>query len=195
MVDGRVERGQATRERVLEAGRALFGEHGYDATSIAAILERAGVTRGSLYHHFATKEDLFDAVLDREMADIATTVAKAATSTTDPLESLRLGCTAWLEMALDPAIQRIVLLDPPSVVGWTRLREIDEQHTLGGMRAGLQRIAADGRLPAGNVDVLAHMLIASVDEAALLIARADDPEQALVEGKAAFNLLLDRLVA
>ena len=144
MADGRIQRGQATRKRLVQAGRELFGEHGYEGTSITAILARAGVTRGSLYHHFATKEELFDAVLDRVMADVASKVGNAARTVDDPLESLRLGCTTWLEMALDPAIQRIVLLDPPAVVGWTRLREIDEQHTLGGMRAGLQRIAADG---------------------------------------------------
>ena len=193
--DGRVERGRETRERLLRAGRDLFGAHGYEGTSIEAILESAGVARGALYHHFATKEALFDAVLDRLVAEIAETAAEAALSAApDPVASLRAGCSAWLRMALDPAVQRIALLDPPSVVGWTRWRELDEIHTLGGLRANLAAIAESGRLPADQVDVLAHMVLASVNEAALMIARAEDPEAALAAGQAAVDTLLDRLV-
>jgi hypothetical protein len=86
------------------------------------------------------------------------------------------------------------LLDAPAVVGWTRWRQLDEQHTLGGLKATLQRIADSGRLPTESVDVLAHMVLASVAEAALLIARADDPEAALRSGRAAVDTLLGRLV-
>jgi AcrR family transcriptional regulator len=194
MTDLRIERGKATRERLIAAGRELFGERGYEGTSIEAILESAGVARGALYHHFPTKEALFDAVLDRLVADIASTVTEAARDAADPVESLRTGCATWLRMALDPAVQRIALLDPPAVVGWTRWRELDERYILGGLRAGLQRIADERRLPTEDTDMLAHMLLASVNEAALLIARADDPGAALARGQAAVDALLDRLV-
>jgi AcrR family transcriptional regulator len=193
--DLRLEKGKATRDRLIEAGRALFGEHGYEGTSVGAILEAAGVTRGSLYHHFATKEALFDAVLDRVVGEIAAEAATAARGATDPVASLRAGCGVWLRMALDPAIQRIALIDPPSVVGWTRWRELDEKHILGGLRVSLRRIADEGRLPPGEVDLLAHMVLAAVNEAALMIARADDPERALASGQAAVDTLLDRLTA
>jgi AcrR family transcriptional regulator len=195
MPDLRSERGKATRERLIAAGRELFGERGYEATSIEAILEGAGVKRGALYHHFESKHALFDAVLDRVVSDVAKAVAEAARAETDALERLRAGCAAWLRMALDPAIQRIALLDPPAVVGWTRWRELDEQHFLGGVRRNLQLIAADKRLPPGDVDLLAHMLLAAVNEAALLIARSDNPRDALAKGQAAVDTLLGRLVA
>jgi AcrR family transcriptional regulator len=194
MADARIERGRATRNRLIDAARDLFGARGYEGTSIEAVLQSAGVARGALYHHFATKEALFDAVLDHVVADIANAVGEAARAAADPVASLRAGCAAWLRMALDPAVQRIALLDPPAVVGWGRWREIDEQHTLGGLRANLELIAAQGRLPAGNVDILAHMVLAAVNEAALMIARAEDPQQALVDGQAAVDTLLDRLV-
>ncbi|HEX8742210.1 MAG TPA: TetR/AcrR family transcriptional regulator [Thermoleophilaceae bacterium] len=194
MADGRVEKGRETRERLIASGRTLFGERGYDATSIEAILDAAGVARGALYHHFATKEALFDAVLDRLVAEIADTAADAARTASDPVASLRAGCSAWLRMALEPGVQRIALVDAPAVVGWARWRELDEQHTLGRLRANLEAIAADGRLPAAQVGVLANMVLASVNEAALLIAPADDPEAALAAGQAAIDTLLDRLV-
>jgi AcrR family transcriptional regulator len=195
MADLRIEKGRATRDRLIQAGRELFGEHGYEDTSIAAILEAAGVTRGSLYHHFETKEALFDAVLDRVVAEIADTAAQAARAAPDPVASLRAGFAAWLQLALDPGVQRIALLDPPAVVGWTRWREIDEQHILGGLRASMRRVAKEGRLPPGDVDLLTHMLLAAVNEAALLIARAEDPQAALQMGQAAVDALIDRLIA
>jgi hypothetical protein len=112
----------------------------------------------------------------------------------DPVAALQAGCSAWLDLALDPAIQRIALIDPPAVVGWTRWRELDERHTLGGLRANLARIAADGRLPEADVDLLAHMVLAAVTEAALMIARADDPQAAREAGQRTVDTLLTRLV-
>jgi AcrR family transcriptional regulator len=193
MADGRIEKGRETRERLIATGRELFGERGYEGTSIASILEAAGVARGALYHHFPTKEALFDAVLDRLVAEIAGVAADAARAAGDPLESLRAGCSAWLRMALDPAVQRIAIVDAPAVVGWSRWRELDEQHTLGGLRASLRAVAESGRLPPAQVDVLANMVLASVTEAALMIARSDEPKAALKEGQAAVDTLLDRL--
>jgi len=192
--DQRVERGRTTRERLIATARELFGEHGYEGTSIGAVLEASGVARGALYHHFPSKEALFDAVLDRVVADIAASAAEAARSADDPVDSLRAASGTWLELALDPAVQRIALLDPPAVVGWTRWRELDEQYTLGGLRANLRRIAADGRLPEQDVDLLANMVLASVSEAALMIARADDPKAAFEAGRATVDMLLTRLV-
>jgi AcrR family transcriptional regulator len=193
MDDLRVEKGRATRERLIAAGRELFGTHGYESTSVEAVLARAGVTRGGLYHHFESKKALFDAVLDRVTADISATVAAAARGR-GPVAALRAGCTAWLRSTMDPAVQRIVLLDPPSVVGWARWRELDETHALGGLRRNLELIAATGRIPADQVDLLAHMVLASVSEAALHIARADDQTAAFASGQSSVDFLIRRLV-
>ncbi len=170
----------------------LFGERGYEATSVEALLEEAGVAKGALYHHFAGKQQLFDVVLDRTVAEIAARVVEAARGQTDALASLRAGCGAWLELARDPEIQRIVILDPAAAVGWERGRELDD-HFLGGVRTSLRRLADDGRVPLDHVDALAHMLLAAVNEAALLIARADDPEASFVAARGAVDTLLNRL--
>src|SRR3712207_911756 len=127
----RLEQGRATRNEILEVATALFAEQGYERTSTAAILDRAGVSRGSLYHHFSGKPALFEAVLEEQEARIAKTTVAAARGVTDPVEALRAGCHAWLKMARDPVVRRIVLIDAPSAVGWEKWREIDERHAFG----------------------------------------------------------------
>jgi AcrR family transcriptional regulator len=190
--DQRVEKGRATRERLVEAARVAFGRDGYDATSVAGVLEAAGVAKGALYHHFPTKEALFDAVLDRLVEELAAAAARKARRAPDPAASLKAGCGAWLETTLDPGVQRIALLDAPAVVGWARIREIDDRHTLSGMRANLERLAGPSGLDL-DLDLLAHMVLAAVNEAALFIARADDPKAALKVGRDAVDALIDRL--
>ena len=200
-VDGRKERGAATRALLLGAARDLFGAQGYDATSIEGVLERSGVARGALYHHFASKAELFDAVAEEVFIEIAQRTDAAARGgargrlPADPLVRLRAGSHAWLEMALDPAVQRIALLDPPAVLGWARWRALDEQYTLGALRGALARLARAGRIPRGQDEVLANMLLAALNEAALFIAGASDQRAALRTGRAAVDTLLDRLAA
>ena len=195
MADQRIEKGRATRDRVVAAAREAFGERGYDATSIAEILDAAGVAKGALYHHFDGKAALFDTVLDRVVQELAEAAADRARQAAGPAEGLKAGCGAWLESTLDPAVQRIVLLDGAAVVGWARAREIDDRHTLSGMRRNLERLAEQrGGLDA-DVDLLAHMVLAAVNEAALFIVRADDPRAALAVGRQAVDVLIDRLTA
>jgi AcrR family transcriptional regulator len=192
--DLRRERGRATRERLVAVGRELFGARGYEATSIDAVMDRAGVTRGGLYHHFDSKQALFDAILEDTFITLAERVAEAARGK-EPVEALRDGCRAWVLAALDPAIQRIVVVEPASVVGWERWRELDDLYVLGRLRRTLERIAAAGRLPSEHVPLLTSMVLASVSEAAIHIARSDDQADALVAGLATLDFLLDRLIA
>jgi AcrR family transcriptional regulator len=195
VTDRRLERGATTRAHLIDTARQMFGTDGYERTSIDAILRESGVAKGALYHHFPSKEALFDAVLDRVVADLAAEAADAARVATDPADALRNGCARWLHLAAqDPAIQQIVLLDAPAVVGWQRWRELDEIHTLGGVRTSLRRLAREGRLPEADVDVLANMVLAAVNEAILLVPGADDPAAAVERGLRALNVFLDRLV-
>jgi AcrR family transcriptional regulator len=192
-IDGRRLRGAATRERLLAAARRLFGERGYDATSIESVLEASDVARGALYHHFQSKAELFDAVLADVLVEIAERSAAAAAASKDPLAGLRAGSHAWLAMALDPAIQRIALLDPTTAVGWARWREQDRAHSLGGLRVTLLRLTDEGRVPAGQAELLAHVLLAALNEAALFVAFAADQRAAVDTARATVDTLLDRL--
>jgi AcrR family transcriptional regulator len=191
----RAARGLATRAQLIEVATGLFAEHGYEDTSIEAVLAAAGVSRGALYHHFAGKDALFGAVVDavenRITAELTAAIGAAPASAVDMLEA---GALAWIDLAGDPVIQRIVLLDAPSVLGWERWRAAGEQTAVGSMRAMLQAVSDEGHLAPDLVGPFAHMILAALDEIALLIARAEDSEAAMAEGRMAVRELLRRLL-
>jgi len=190
----KIERGDATRGQLVAIARRLFARHGYDGTSIEAVLREADVSRGALYHHFAGKDALFTAVLESVEADIARVIAKAVDGLTDPVAVFRAGCDAWLRLARDPTVRQIALIDAPAVVGWAQWRAIDERYAFGLMKGGLQAAAAAGLVRADHVDILAHMLLAALAEVAQMVARARDGAKATREAQAAVHELLDRLL-
>ncbi len=188
------ERGAATREHLLAVATRLFAEHGYDDTSIEAVLQESGASRGSLYHHFRGKDALFEAVLEAVEADVGQRTTAQAAGAADAFGVLRAGSLAWIRLAGDPVVQRILLIDAPAVLGWQRWREMEERHALGMIKAVLAEIARAGRLAPDLADMFAHMLLASLNEIALFIARADDPAAAMRSGAAAVDELLHRLL-
>jgi AcrR family transcriptional regulator len=190
----KLEQREATRSHILVVAKRLFAEHGYEGTSIESVLGETGISRGALYHHFPSKEALFEAVLELVEASIAEALVAAAGEATDPVEALHVGASAWLRFARDPVVQRIALIDAPSVVGWQKWREIDERHAFGLLKGTLEAAAREGRLRSDSVDALAHMLLAAMVEIALLIARAEDQDDATARGEAAVEELLDRLL-
>jgi AcrR family transcriptional regulator len=169
------ERRAATRRALLDAGRELFAERGFAGAGQEEIVERAGVTRGALSHHFATKQGLFHAVVESVEHELAQRIAEAAMRGGDPMDQLRLGCLAFLDAALDPAVRRIVLLDAPAVLGWQAWREIDTTYGLGLVSEALEHCMEAGLVARRPVQPLAHILLAALNEAAMLVANSDDP--------------------
>jgi AcrR family transcriptional regulator len=188
-----VERGQATRAHLVEVATRLFAAHGYDGTSIEAVLAGSGVSRGSLYHHFPGKDALFWAVLEEVGARISGPVAEAMRDAPDPVAALRAGCLAWIRLAGDPVVQQIMLIDAPAVLGWQRWRELDE-NSLGEIRAAVTYAAEAGSIERRHVDTFAHIVLAAANEVAMMIVRADDPAAALSAGESAVAEFLDRLL-
>jgi AcrR family transcriptional regulator len=190
----RAAQGRATRDQLIEVATRLFAEHGYEGTSIEAVLSAAGVSRGALYHHFAGKEALFEAVVSAVSEQVTVELTEAVRGCADPLDAMRTAAIAWIDLAADPVIQRVVLVDAPSVLGWDRWRAMDDGRTLGAMRAMLQAISDSGRLPAELVSPFSHMILAALDEIVMVIARAPDSTAAVAEGRMAVQALLDRLL-
>ena len=141
-----VARGEATRGQLIAIARRLFADRGYEDTSIEAVLKEAGVSRGSLYHHFASKEALFEAVAEDVETSVGEQTLAAAAGSDGPVAALRAGFLAWIRLAGDPVVRRILLIDAPSVLGWERWRSMEEDHALGLIRAVLQVIAEEGKL-------------------------------------------------
>jgi AcrR family transcriptional regulator len=189
-----VARGAATREHLITVATTLFAERGYEDTSIETVLQEASVSRGSLYHHFKNKEALFEAVLEAIETDAGVQVLEAAVGATDPKEMLRLGALAWVQLAGDPVVQRVLLIDAPAVLGWERWRALEERHALGQIKVALAAMAEHGDLDASLIDVFAHVILAAINEIALLIARSDQPDQEARQGADAIDEVLTRLL-
>ncbi len=170
------ERSQATREKLLAVARVLFAHRGYAGVGTEQIVRAAGVTRGALYHHFAGKRELFEAVHERIEAELVQRIAASAAASpeSDPLQALRSGTHAFLDACEDPAVQRIALLDAPSVLGWERWREIGLEHVFGLVQGALTAAIDAGGIERQAVEPLAHLLLGASHEGAMLVARADD---------------------
>jgi AcrR family transcriptional regulator len=190
----RAAQGRATRGQLIEVAAGLFAERGYEGTSIEAVLAAAGVSRGALYHHFANKEALFKAVVTAVSERATAQLVVAVGDRTDPVDVVRTAALAWIDLAGDPVIQRIVLVDAPSVLGWEQWRAMDEGRTVGIVAQMLQAVSDTGRLPAEFVQPFAHMILAALDEAAMVVARAPDTRAAVVESRQAVEELLNRLL-
>ncbi len=174
----KAEQSEATRNALLDAARSLFGERGFAAVSTEEIVQAAGVTRGALYHHFKDKQDLFTAVVERVEQEILERVASAALTEPDVWEQQRVAVGAFLDGCLDPAVQRVILTDAPSVLGLAAWREIEARYGLALVRAGLQNVMDAGLIERQPLEPLAHMLLGAMAEGGLLIARAEDPATA-----------------
>ena len=195
MTSRKAEQSDATRSALLVAARRLFTEHGYAATSTNEIVERAGVTRGALYHHFPAKYDLFRAVFEQLEAELVDQVARAALAGSDALEQLRLGCRAFLDICLDPAVQRIVIVEGPAVLGWETWHEIEERYGHGLVVAGVSAAVDAGLVERQPVEPLANVLFGALAQAGMVVARADDPGAVREDMETAMDRLLDGLRA
>lgn len=189
----RAAQGRATREQLIEVATGLFAERGYEETSIEAVLAAAGVSRGALYHHFGGKDALFEAVLETVENGVTARLTAEIAGAPDAVSAVESAALAWIEMAGDPLIQRIVLIDAPSVLGLERWRALNEEYSLGATRALLQAVADEGHLSPDLVAPFAQMLLGALDEAAMAIARADDRQAALETGRHAVRELLRRI--
>lgn len=180
---------ETTIENLIGVARQLFSQRGYAQTSTEDIVRAASVTRGALYHHFKNKADLFRAVLERVQIEIAERIESAAQLTNDPKAQLQLGCRAFLQVSLEPDVQRIALIDAPAVVGWQVWRELDAEHAVQSLKSSLRALEVT------PLEATAHLLSGAMNEAVLWIAGSNDPTRALEEADAVLQGLLETIIA
>lgn len=186
------ERSRATTEQLVSVAREMFAADGYDATFLDAVVQRAGVTKGALYHHFNGKRNLFEAVYAAEQSSIEQTVYEVAGGITDSWEAFCAGCEAFFAAALDSGFQQI-LIDAPAVLGWSQMRAIEDRHLMAMLKLGLTRAINDGHIKPRSVEPLAHQIHGAMCEAAMVIARSDDPKSESAEAISVLNDLLSGL--
>jgi AcrR family transcriptional regulator len=190
------ERSATTRAALVGAARRLWAERGYAAVGTPEIATAAGVTRGALYHQFADKAALFLAVVEDVETDVTRRIAErvGASGAQDPAAALHAAVDAWLAEGAVPEVRRLLLLDAPGVLGWDTLRDVALRHGLG-LTEGLLQAAMDaGQLAARPTRPLAHVLIGALDEAALMVATAENDTAAREEVADALHAVLDGLL-
>lgn len=187
----------ASIEELIRLARREFSRHGYTDTSVERIAAEANLTKGAVYYHFGSKEGLFEAVLREVQRHLVARIEARADQSVAPLDAVRAGCEAFLELATDDELRRIVLADGPSVLGWSQWRAIDAEYGLGSLKQGLLACRETGAIGAHDVDldVLAHWLSGALNEAVFLIADASDRPRALEEAKRALSVLLSGLAS
>ena len=189
------ERTEVTRGRLIATARRLFAEKGFAATSTEEILSEAAVSRGALYHHFSSKTDLFRATFEAVEDELTAKLLAVATAggETDPIKILELGFNAFLDQCDNPEVQRIVMLDAPTVLGWDTWHELDERYAFGTIKTVLAVAADSGRVDADAVDSLTHLLVGAVMQAGMVVARSDDPAAAKRTLEQSFALLVSTI--
>ena len=186
------ERGRRT---LVDAGARLFATRGYTAVGLEEIVQAAGVTKGALYHHFASKAELFRAVLERVQQDVSTQLATAADAEPDPWSRLTAGCRAFLEASTAPHVQQVMLIDGPAVLGWAQWRAIDDATSGRLLAEALAALIEEGVVVRQPVEPLTRLLSGAMNEAALWLARSADPARDLADTWTALSRLLSSLRA
>lgn len=186
------DRSRATRAALEQAGRRLFAERGFAATSAEELVTEAGVTRGALHHHYGDKRGLFLAVLEQIEIESTKEIENAigAVNPDDILTSMAIGLGVFLEICQRPEMIRITLYDGPAVLGWQAFREFEARHGLGLVIAELERARDAGLIADAPIPVLAQLIFSAVTEAGLIVAHATDKEAARAQAQQSLMLLI-----
>lgn len=175
-----------TAQNILNAATELFTDNGFAAVSIDDVADRAGVTRGAIYHHYRSKPGLFTATAEHLQAKVAQTVAaEAEAAGEDPEGQLRAGCHAFLDTITSETAARVLLAEAPAVLGWTQWRQMDAENSVVHLREALESAGTPKRI----LEAATAQLSGAMNEAALWIAESDSPER-----RGAAHEALDRLI-
>ena len=193
LMNKRQEQMAETRLKLIQAARKAFTEKGFAKASMDDLTSNVGLTRGALYHNFGNKLGLLAAVVDQLDSEMATKAKTEGDKAANEWESLLQEGTAYIEMALEPEIQRIVLLDGPAFLGdpsqWPS-QSACLQITI----EKVKRLVNTGVLKDVDVEAASRLLNGAALNAALWVAASDKPEAVLPKAIEAFNALCSGLV-
>ncbi|GAB3470357.1 TetR/AcrR family transcriptional regulator [Actinophytocola sediminis] len=177
----RVDYTESTRHALVESGLELFTKRGYAGTSLDAIVKRARVTKGALYHHFNGKQALFEAVFDLVETAAMDRLTAVVVGDGSAWERAMAGVQAYVRVCLEPSYQRVVIHEGPVVMGWERWREAEEHFSYGLVRASVDALVTAGEFEPLPVEVTARILFGALSAGAVTIAGSADPKATAAE--------------
>ncbi|UCJ16725.1 TetR/AcrR family transcriptional regulator [Pseudomonas sp. MM211] len=183
---------EKTRSALLSTARKVFCERGYAETSMDDLTAQAGLTRGALYHHFGDKQGLLAAVVAEIDAEMDARLQAISDNGTDTWAGFRDRCRAYLQMALEPEIQRIVLRDARAVLGGAT--PDSQQQCIRSLQQLIEGLIQQGIVDDAHPQALALLINGSLAEAAFWIASGEDGDARLAQSMAALELLLRGLL-
>lgn len=181
-----------TRGKLIAAGRKAFTDKGYAGTATEDLTAAAGLTRGALYHHFGGKKGLLEAVIEAIDEEVADRLSNVVERSDTPWQAFVEENVAWVELALEPEIRRIVLLDGPAVLG-DRARWGSGSACLVSTKTSIEALVESRVCKDVDAEATAHLVNGAALNAALWIASADHPGDAAVHAIRSFRVLLDGL--
>jgi AcrR family transcriptional regulator len=194
MAKRRVEMVEENRTKLIAAARKAFAEKGYAAASMDELTAEVGLTRGALYHNFGDKRGLLAAVVNQIDAEMASRAQEIGAQTEDDWEGLLAEGAAYIEMALDPEVQRIVLLDGPAVLGdpsqWP-----SQNSCLQVTKQTVERLIVQGILKPVDAEAASRLLNGAALNAAVWIAASEEPKDVFPKAVEAFRCLVTGLLA
>lgn len=191
----RAEYSASTRLALVEVAQELFAEQGYAGTSLDAIVAGARVTKGALYHHFAGKQALFEAVFELVEDQAAKAIYQALKGHQDPWEKALSGLRAFLVVVRDPTYRRVVILDGPAVLGYERFREQEERTTFSNVLDIVNSVldTGDFELSVAMRHTFARIFFGAMSSAGESVSSAEDPDAASARVEAAITFILEGL--
>ena len=190
-----VERSTNTRAALVAAARELFTEKGFAATGREEIAERAGVTRGALYHHFESKQAAFEAVARELDEEVGERVVASARKGARAADQIRRSARAYLEACTDPAVVRILLTEAATVLGTQWVRASNEAACVELLTPALEAAKREGAAIPGDTHVAAQLLLGMLNEAAAVIAASPSPRATARKVVPTVEAFVDRLLS
>ena len=187
------ERREKTRASIVKAARRIFGERGFAAATMDDIASGARVAKGAVYHHFATKEAVFEAVFEQVSIDLVADLDRISRAENDPLAAMAAGTQGYFAACAKGPTGQIILRDGPAVLGWERWREIDAKHFGGKFPRALAAAMEAGVIAKQPIEPLARLLLGAVTEATVAVSAGPDIGKTGTDYARAFGSLLDAL--
>lgn len=172
----KAEQTQRTRRAILDRARHLFATQGYAATGTEEIIRELGITRGALYHQFKDKLGVFKAVITEAYGEITAYIQTRVQPLETNWQQLITGCQAFLEVAQQDEIRRLIFVEAPAVLAADDLVEID-QYGFGLLYQAIQIAVDEGELNTIDAEGFAHLVNGALNELAAWVAESDDSQR------------------